>query len=476
MSKYLVPVAIVLAAGATSSAFAQTVATINAAGVRIENGRFERRTSAPGTILPYGQYRYNIDLIVRGRGLFSILSFLIPSNRPLATVITDLGGDPADILTGDVVNLSGTHPFQVFNEIIDGGDIVATIRGGIDANSVAYFEVTDVTITSGWGYIEVISGTVTLEHIGAPPATGACCLPAGGCSIQTLAQCDNVRGTWSGAGTNCGTTTCPNSILLYSQNFETVVLGPNVDEVTAGTNVWSSTFPAGWVVDRTGVPTGGVTEWRGWNVANRAWWSTAAANQNRSQFTKGVGAVAVADSDEYADLPSDPGTYSTSISTPAISLAGIQANSARIAFDSSWRPEGNQLARISVSYDGAAPVVLDTWTSVAGPDFKPDATNETVTLALNNPAGAQSAVVTFFYGEASNNWWWAIDNLEVFGVVAPPPACPADYNGDTGVDGDDVIAFFADWDGGVIGADFNGDGGVDGDDVIDFFARWDSGC
>ena len=54
--------------------------------------------------------------------------------------------------------------------------------------------------------------------------------------------------------------------------------------------------------------------------------------------------------------------------------------------------------------------------------------------------------------------------------------CPSDYNCDGGVDGDDVIAFFADWDAGLIGADMTGDGGVDGDDVIEFFGRWDAGC
>jgi hypothetical protein len=52
----------------------------------------------------------------------------------------------------------------------------------------------------------------------------------------------------------------------------------------------------------------------------------------------------------------------------------------------------------------------------------------------------------------------------------------ADYNHDEGVDGDDVIAFFADWDAGEAGADVNQDGGVDGDDVIEFFAHWDAGC
>ena len=47
--------------------------------------------------------------------------------------------------------------------------------------------------------------------------------------------------------------------------------------------------------------------------------------------------------------------------------------------------------------------------------------------------------------------------------------CPADFNGDGGVDGDDVIGFFERWDLGDIAADFNGDSSVDGDDVIGFF-------
>ncbi len=54
--------------------------------------------------------------------------------------------------------------------------------------------------------------------------------------------------------------------------------------------------------------------------------------------------------------------------------------------------------------------------------------------------------------------------------------CPADYNADGGVDADDTIAFFADWDAGRSEADFNGDRGVDADDVIAYFARWDAGC
>lgn len=52
----------------------------------------------------------------------------------------------------------------------------------------------------------------------------------------------------------------------------------------------------------------------------------------------------------------------------------------------------------------------------------------------------------------------------------------ADYNDDNGVDSDDVIDFFADWDQNNTRADLALDGGVDSDDVIFFFGRWDLGC
>jgi hypothetical protein len=61
-------------------------------------------------------------------------------------------------------------------------------------------------------------------------------------------------------------------------------------------------------------------------------------------------------------------------------------------------------------------------------------------------------------------------------TISTDPPCRADHNGSGGVDGDDIIAFFADWDASRNAADFNGDSGVDSDDVIAFFAAWDAGC
>lgn len=63
----------------------------------------------------------------------------------------------------------------------------------------------------------------------------------------------------------------------------------------------------------------------------------------------------------------------------------------------------------------------------------------------------------------------------VWGGLPRCATCAADYNEDEGVDGDDVIAFFTDWDQATGCADTNLDGGIDGDDVIFFFERWDAG-
>lgn len=57
----------------------------------------------------------------------------------------------------------------------------------------------------------------------------------------------------------------------------------------------------------------------------------------------------------------------------------------------------------------------------------------------------------------------------------PCSECIADYNSDGGVDGQDVQAFFGDWEFGLPCADVNHDGGVDGQDVQRFYRLWENG-
>ena len=203
---------------------------------------------------------------------------------------------------------------------------------------------------------------------------------------------------------------------LFSQDFEGLPLGPNVDETAvAGTNVWTKTAPTGWTIDDTGMaalgnPNEGVTEWIGWSFASKDWWVAVAGDQRRGEFTRGTGTVAIADPDEWDDKgnPEGLGTFNSFLKTPAIDITGIRAGSLELSFDSSFRPEGNQKASVTVSYNGGAAVTVVEW--VATEDNK---TNERVTVPLNNPAGATSMVVSWGMTNAVNNWFWAIDNIRI---------------------------------------------------------------
>ena len=81
------------------------------------------------------------------------------------------------------------------------------------------------------------------------------------------------------------------SIPAY-QDFESLELGPHVDEEVAGESVWTKNPPVGWSIDDSGVPGvgdpewDGVTEWAGWSFADKAWWAETAGDQLRSEFTK----------------------------------------------------------------------------------------------------------------------------------------------------------------------------------------------
>ena len=231
-------------------------------------------------------------------------------------------------------------------------------------------------------------------------------------------------------------------ITIWSEDFEGLELGPNVDEGLAGEQVWTKTAPDGWVINDDEVPgtwawqgiddeeghpeNDGVTEWAGWSIANAKWWMQTAGDQNRTQFKKALGAVAIGDGDEWDDAAREPGTQSSLLTTDAISLDGIMENSVVLRFHSSWRPDaccgGSQKAVIEVAFDDGDTEEILRWESDAGEFFHsddPEHWNETVNLPISNPAGAKEMKLTFSYLDAANNWWWAIDNLIVAGEPEP---------------------------------------------------------
>ncbi|MCP4611002.1 MAG: LamG domain-containing protein, partial [Planctomycetes bacterium] len=237
-------------------------------------------------------------------------------------------------------------------------------------------------------------------------------------------------------GRNAGKTTLTAGIekaVLFAEDFEGLALGPNVDEELAGDAVWTDTPPEGWIVDESGIPglgmdeTDGVTEWAGWAFADKAWWTEAAGDQDRSLFELGSGTVAVADPDEWDDgerlpIPIAVDPYDTWLTTPDIKIGSAEPGTLELKFDSSWRPEFDdnlhQTANITASFDGGDPVEVMLWESdEASANYKPYATNETVVVKLDAPEGAKKVVLTFGLFDAGNDWWWAIDNIEVRGVV-----------------------------------------------------------
>jgi hypothetical protein len=224
---------------------------------------------------------------------------------------------------------------------------------------------------------------------------------------------------------------------IYSENFEELALGPNIDEGLAGAHVFTKTPPEGWVRDDSQMPgsdgaTDGVTEWSGWGFANKKWWVTTAGDQRRSEWSYGSGTVMIADPDEWDDATHAQGLYNAYITTSGISLAGQVADSLVLTFDSAWRPEGfddglpnfpvdadgnkinNQTGIITVTFDDGTPVEILHWDSdSSGQYYKDNSVNEAVVIPLQNPAGAAKLKLKFAMEKAANDWWWSIDNIAI---------------------------------------------------------------
>ena len=199
--------------------------------------------------------------------------------------------------------------------------------------------------------------------------------------------------------------------VYFEENFDGVNLGPfESDSESNGDGTdWASEGPAGWVMRKNnghGLTGGGsdVVEFDGWTFLNPVSWD-ATAGQDRSNFTKGTGVIAVADSDEYDDK--DDARLNATLSTPSIDISDASGSKLILKYDSSWRKEP-QIGSVSVSYDGGVQIEL-----LKLDGNSPDAYNDTVELELNNPSGAKFAVISWNY-EGHNNWWWAIDNISVY--------------------------------------------------------------
>jgi VCBS repeat-containing protein len=235
---------------------------------------------------------------------------------------------------------------------------------------------------------------------------------------------------------------------LLTENFDELPLQPYAagmhgqnGGVTGNPNGdWTDAVPAGWTRDNQNTPpplspSDPGEALFGWHVTDIDSWIHEQGDQARSSFLNenlqpGYSQVApnlvgshnhvlVADGDAYQDYvsisPTNP--MNTAFISPSVSLAGLNQNSLTLEFDSSFRPEELQEAKVEVTYDGGTTwnSLLDYTTGNTGGSGAKGHINEHLTLDANNPAGATAAQFRFSYLKAGNDWWWTIDNIKVTG-------------------------------------------------------------
>lgn len=145
------PILASLALASAAEAGANATA-IPLAGLRIQNGLNQARTSAPDTIGPAFIYHTTIDGTAHGSG--GVLGILFPSPTPIAQILEQLTGAAID-LSGTVYNTTGalpvsSAPFTTAGSTVISGITVTysfTLTTSIDASGVASFSITDVVLT-----------------------------------------------------------------------------------------------------------------------------------------------------------------------------------------------------------------------------------------------------------------------------------------------------------------------------------------
>ena len=264
-------------------------------------------------------------------------------------------------------------------------------------------------------------------YVGAPTEQPTVSGP-GYATIGAGAFTDGLNGfrglTEPGAWSFTTEALAPKTVLL-EEDFESLAgdLGPFVSASEGGGDGtdWTATPPEGWTLE-TAAPAGGPGEFFGWTFLDRDAWVTTSGDQRRSEFALGSGVAAVADPDEYDDgAEVDPDLYTARLVAPEVDLGAILPGTLRVDFDSSWLPEDTQTARLLVAFDGGEETEVFRWSSdAADADYRPEATDEHVALAIDAPEGAETARFVFDMPAAGNDWWWAVDNVAISGDAAEP--------------------------------------------------------
>ncbi|WP_431961517.1 phosphocholine-specific phospholipase C [Actinacidiphila sp. bgisy160] len=203
---------------------------------------------------------------------------------------------------------------------------------------------------------------------------------------------------------------------LLAEDFESVApaLVAAADLSRPGLLGWTRTAPDGWTVTNAPTMPLGTRELQGWSFLSKQFWFPA--GQDRPDFSRALGVVAVADPDDWDDTgsPSGRGRFDSTLTTPAVTIPS-GTSTLHLGFDSHYRQESPQEAEVTVAFDTGDPVRLLHYSSATSgnTNLGQDQENRLVLLSCPIPAGATSAKVSFRIFNAGNNWFWAIDNVRL---------------------------------------------------------------
>ncbi|WP_345709949.1 alkaline phosphatase family protein [Kitasatospora paranensis] len=171
--------------------------------------------------------------------------------------------------------------------------------------------------------------------------------------------------------------------------------------IPVGVKGWTHTPPAGWSIDNSAMPTGGVTEWRGWSFATDEFWTATQLGQSRETNVRARNVFAVADSDEWDDKAHGTGRFDSTLVSPRYPVAG--AGHATVSFATDYTIDGPQTGDLYVVFDAGTPQLVKS--------YRADLNGfEQLTVAV--PAGVSTAQLRFRY-TGTNSAFWTVDQVAV---------------------------------------------------------------
>ncbi|WP_405492516.1 alkaline phosphatase family protein [Streptomyces sp. NBC_00096] len=327
-----------------------------------------------------------------------------------ATELRDQNPDAAFVYFGEIDHAghsSGAASQEYLNTIARVDKLVGQLLTAVQARPTYGQENWKILVTTDHGHTDAGGhGGSTIQERGTFVIAKGAGITAG--SVRTDVKLVDVAATaLAQVGVAAGSAIDGIPLDAPDDNDAFDTLRPNlqarVDEtgIPAATKGFTHTPPAGWSIDNSKMGTGGVTEWAGWAFATDEFWSQSQRDQWRELNVRSRDVFAVADSDEWDDK-SHTGSYDSTLITPKWPVTG--GSTKALTFQTHYHHEAGQTAQVLVSYNGAAPSVVKSYTA--------DAVARSESIALQVPAGATDVQVRFRYS-GSNNWYWTVDNVHL---------------------------------------------------------------